>query len=121
MQYNLKYLRLCLVYNCEFSVNIYRSSCYIHLHPMNYRIPFSFYFYHTLPPLSFLSLCQIVFHSSVLSNFLPIFRLNVKLPLNRFATQSSFSGPHINTSPQYTILFAEQTSNSFAFYTVTPL
>lgn len=60
--------------------------------------------------------------SSALINLLPIFRLNCKLPLNRFAThRTHFLAPHISTTPQCTIIFAEQTSDSFAVYTVTPL
>ena len=75
--------------------------------------------HHSHPP----SLCQTGSHaSSALINFLPIFRLNRKLPLNRFTThRAHFLAPHINTTPQCTIIFAEQTSDYLAIYTVTPL
>lgn len=95
-----------------------------HLHPTHHRIPFSSHS-SLLTPLasSQQGLCQTGSHaSSALINFLPIFRLNAKLALNRFAThRAHFLAPHINTTPQCTIIFAEQTSDSFAIDTVTPL
>lgn len=75
-----------------------------------------------LPHSTTITLAKSQIGSHALINFLPIFRLITKLPLNRFAThRAHFLAPHINTTPQCTIIFAEQTSDSFAIYTVTPL
>lgn len=78
-----------------------------------------------LPHLTTITLAksQIWSHaSSALIDLLPILRLNSKLILNRFAThRTHFLAPHISITPQCTIIFAEQTSDSFAVYTVTPL
>lgn len=124
IQYAFKYLRLCF----STKLSIFRLYGRIvlpsHLHPTHHRIPFSSHSSFPTPPASpQQGLCQIGSHaSSALINFLPIFRLNTKLPLNRFAThRAHFLAPHINTTPQCTIIFAEQTSDSFAIYTVTPL